>query len=143
MGAITPGHKYYNQSFEHDQPNGICIYGSNGTIFAERIGYEVFPEPVSYSDKRPRIKERRRNVADATEAHAANFIECVRSRKEPNAPIEVGHRSSSVAHLANIAYKTGLKLEWDPAAERFTQGGDAAAKLLARAARKPWDRITG
>lgn len=140
VGALTPGHKYYNQGFEHDQPNGICIYGTNGTIFCERIGYEVFPEPVSRMEKKPRIKERRRNVTDATEAHAANFVDCVRSRKRPNADVEIGHRSSLIAHLGNIAYKTGRKIKWDSEREQIVGDAEASA-LLGRKARKPWDLI--
>jgi len=80
------------------------------------------------------------NTTDATRQHAANFIECVRSRKPPNAEVEIGHRSTTVAHLGNIAFKTGKKLHWNAETEEFTDDGNAS-KLLARHARKPWDLI--
>jgi hypothetical protein len=44
MGGRTPGHRYYNSRGEWDQPNGIAFYGTEATIFAERIGWEIFPE---------------------------------------------------------------------------------------------------
>ena len=71
--------------------------------------------------------------------HMRNFLDCVRSRREPAAPVEVGHRSTSVCHLGNIAMMLKAKLQWDPAAERFTGAhADAANRLLHRAYREPW-----
>jgi hypothetical protein len=78
--------------------------------------------------------------ADATSAHLKNFIECVRSRQKPVADVEIGHRSTTVPHLGNIAFRTGHKIYWD--AEREEIVGDAmAAGLLDRQGRKPWDLI--
>ena len=50
---------------------------------------------------------------DATDLHVKNFIECVRSRKKPNADVAIGHKASNACHLGNIAYRTGRKLRWD------------------------------
>jgi hypothetical protein len=86
------------------------------------------------------LERKQMNTTDATRQHAANFIECVRSRKPPNAEVEIGQRSTTVAHLGNIAFKTGKKLHWNSETEEFTDDGDAS-KLLARHARKPWDMI--
>ena len=66
-----------------------------------------------------------------------NFLDCVKSRKDPYFPAEIGHRCCSVAHLGNIAMRLGRKLRWDPDREQFTND-DAANRLLARAAREPW-----
>lgn len=148
-GVRTPGMHYYGARLEYDRPHGEAFYGTNGTLISDRIGFEVFPEPL-----RPALtaKERAKPVSefrtqpkrvesrDTTDLHAANFIECVRSRKAPNAEVEIGHRSTTTAHLGNIAYKVGRRLTWDAAKEEFT--GDAEAnKLLARQARQPWDLI--
>ena len=66
-----------------------------------------------------------------------DFLQCVKSRKDPYFPVEIGHRVSTVCHLANIAIKVGRKLKWDPAQERFI--ADAAANaLLDRKRRDPW-----
>jgi predicted dehydrogenase len=66
-----------------------------------------------------------------------DFIKCVRSRKDPYFPVDIGHRVSTVCHLANIAIKLGRKLKWDPAAEAFVNDKDANA-MRSRPMRKPW-----
>ena len=134
MGGRTPGHRYYNARGESDQPNGIALYGTEATVYCERIGWEIFPE-----QGRP-IKRMWENVEEPTRLHAAHFVECLRSRKMPNADIEIGHRSTSVALLGNIAMRTGKKLRWDARKEDFTGAADASA-LLTRTLRKPWDLI--
>ena len=140
VGGRTPGRKYYNTKGAEDRSNGMAYYGSNGALYADHIGYEIYPEPrrPGSADQPPDSKQL--NTTDATRQNAANFIECVRSRKPPNADVETGHRSTTVAHLGNIAFKTGRKLRWNAETEEFTDDGDAS-KLLARNARKPWDLI--
>jgi hypothetical protein len=117
----------------------------------DRIGYEVFPEPKAVRRRdgtqdanNPvdsfRTEARRVQGRDATDLHCVNFIECVRSRKAPIADAEIGHRSTTIAHLGNIAFKTGKRLVWDAKKEDFVNAPDAT-KLLGRKARKPWDLI--
>jgi len=66
-----------------------------------------------------------------------DFLQCVKSRKDPYFPVDIGHRVSTVCHLANLAIKLGRKLKWDPVAEQFP--GDAEAnKMLDRPRRDPW-----
>ncbi|HLB72591.1 MAG TPA: Gfo/Idh/MocA family oxidoreductase [Sedimentisphaerales bacterium] len=70
--------------------------------------------------------------------HQDNFIDCVRTRKRPNADVEIGHRSVLLCHIANISYRVGnQKLEFDSESESFTNS-DEANKLLKRQYRKPW-----
>ena len=57
--------------------------------------------------------------------HVRNFLDCVKSRREPYFPAEVGHRCSSVAHIGTIAMTVGRPLRWDPEAERFPDAPDA------------------
>ena len=66
-----------------------------------------------------------------------NFLDCVKSRKDPYFPAEIGHRCSSVMHVGNIAMWLGRKLRWDPDREQFP-GDDAANRFLSRAMREPW-----
>jgi len=126
--------KYYNAKGAEDRPNGMAYYGTNGALYADRIGYEIYPEPASP------LERKQMNTTDATRLHVANFIECVRSRHKPNADVEIGHRSTTVAHLGNIAFKTGKKLHWNSETEELVDDGEAS-KLLARQPRKPWDLI--
>ncbi len=68
--------------------------------------------------------------------HQPNFLECIRSRKQPNADIEQAHHSALLVHLANLSYRVGQKqLYYDAQAERFTNS-DAANQLLKPAYRK-------
>jgi hypothetical protein len=69
--------------------------------------------------------------------HQRNFLDCVKSRKDPAATVEIGHRSATVCHLGVIAILLKAKLQWDPAAERFVDNDEANARLE-RAMRSPW-----
>ncbi|MCZ2075392.1 MAG: Gfo/Idh/MocA family oxidoreductase [Bryobacteraceae bacterium] len=139
LGGRTAGMRYYNARGAEDRPNGMAFYGTNGALFADRIGYEIYPD-FNRSGNEPRISARRRNTTDATELHARNFVEAVRGRRRPAADVETGHRSTLVGHLGNIAFKTGKKLKWDAGRESFVQDAEAD-RLLGRTARKPWDLI--
>ncbi|HOZ46804.1 MAG TPA: Gfo/Idh/MocA family oxidoreductase [Candidatus Hydrogenedentes bacterium] len=66
-----------------------------------------------------------------------NFLDCVRSRRQPYYPAEVGHRSGTIAHLGGIAIRLRRELRWDPANERFVNDAEAN-RLLSRAMRSPW-----
>jgi predicted dehydrogenase len=143
VGGRTPGKRYYRARGTDDRPHGEAFYGTNGTLFTDRIGFEVYPElePAGRSNgaaARPRMARKEAASQDATDKHVQNFIDCVRSRRRPAADVEIGHRASIVAHLGNIAYRTGRKLRWDAAKETVI-GDPQAAQLLGRAARKPWD----
>ena len=66
-----------------------------------------------------------------------DFLKCVKSRKDPYFPVDIGHRVSTVCHLANHAIQLGRPLKWDPVKEEFP--GDAEAnKLQDRPRRDPW-----
>jgi myo-inositol 2-dehydrogenase / D-chiro-inositol 1-dehydrogenase len=66
-----------------------------------------------------------------------NFLDCVRSRRDPYFPIEKLHRLSSLLHCGNICMKLGRKLSWNPDKEEFV-GDEAANRLRSRAMREPW-----
>ncbi|MFN7921744.1 MAG: Gfo/Idh/MocA family oxidoreductase [Bryobacteraceae bacterium] len=150
IGGRTPGHRYYNALGEWDQPNGIAFHGTEATIYAERIGWEIFlePDPPAYlrtrdgaAKRQAKVKRMWENVEEPTKAHCLNFVESLRSRKTPNADIEIGHRGTSLALLGNIAMRSGQKLHWDAKKEDF-QGSPEASAMLTRTYRKPWDLIS-
>jgi predicted dehydrogenase len=150
-GGRTPGRTYYGANSTDDRPNGLAFYGTNGALFADRIGFEIYPElrpgtslrrppPDRVSANLFRMDRKEASTPDSTFQHVSNFIDCVRSRQQPAADIQIGHRASIVAHLGNIAYRTGRKIKWDGASEAII--GDAqASQLVGRTARKPWDLI--
>jgi hypothetical protein len=77
---------------------------------------------------------------EVSKDHMRNFFDCFKSRKDPIASVENGHRSACIGHLIIIALRTGLKLQWNPDQESFT-GADAseANQHLAREMRPPYD----
>lgn len=129
-GGRAPGMKYYNMRGREDRPHGEAYYGTKGTILADRIGYEVYTE----KDEKP---VERVPAADATSRHAQHFVACLRGVEKPVTDLEKAHRATNVAHLGNIAYRTGRKIEWDEAGESIA-GDRMAAALLGRDWRKPW-----
>jgi len=74
--------------------------------------------------------------------HLQNWLDCVRSRDTPVADVEIGHRSVTVCHLANIARAVGRPLRWDPQTERFPDD-PAADALLDRERRKGFELPSG
>ncbi len=72
------------------------------------------------------------------EGEHRNFLDCVKSRKDPYFPVDIGHRVATVCHLANIAIKLGRKLQWNPKAEEFVNDDEANAMRKLRPMRKPW-----
>jgi len=66
-----------------------------------------------------------------------DFVKCVKSRKDPYFPVDIGHRVSTVCHLANIAIRLERKLKWDPKAEKF-ENDESANAMLSRTMRSPW-----
>jgi predicted dehydrogenase len=114
-----------------DHGYGIQFHGTNGTLFIDRGGFEVFPE----GDRMQAIKG---DGSDQHYPHVLNFLECLKTRRLPASDIEIAHRSTTTCHLANIALLTGRKLHWDGKNEKFTDD-EPANRLLRRTYRPPWD----
>lgn len=96
------------------------------------LSVEIPPEKQLY---RPRTLIARRDETRGGEH--LNFTDAILHGTPTYAPAEVGHRTASVSHLGNIAMQVGDPLQWDPAAERFTNS-DAANQMLSRRQREPW-----
>ena len=69
--------------------------------------------------------------------HYRNFLDSVKSRKDPIEPVEVGHGTACICHAGNIAMRLKRKLQWDPVNEKFVND-DEANQMLRRPYRKPW-----
>ncbi|MBE0656029.1 MAG: Gfo/Idh/MocA family oxidoreductase [Bacteroidales bacterium] len=129
-------------------PNGIQYIGTEGWIFVTRGAYRATAsDPVpeggakSLDASDPKILE---SVIGKNEIHLyrsdeqhGNWLDCVKSRKEPISPVEIGHRACSVCLISHIAMKIPSILKWDPKAERFI-GNDAANGMLSREQRWPY-----
>ena len=112
---------------------GIEWNGTEGTIILNDEGWEIRTEKKAAnldSVKKP-------GSGDPRPAHVRNFLDCVKSRRQPALNLELGHHVSTVAHLGNIAYRTGRKVVWDAGHERVIDD-PAANKYVSATYRKPW-----
>jgi predicted dehydrogenase len=117
----------------------VEVYGTDAMMMFGRhgAGWQIFtvPKRNPYDNWEVVTEQHGRRPGDA---HIANFLDCVRSRKRPNADVEPIHLSTVLCHLGNISYRVGgAKLTFDAEAERFVDN-DAANELLKRVGRSPW-----
>ena len=69
--------------------------------------------------------------------HHANFLQCVRSRREPASPVEAGHAATTATLIADVATRIGRKVVWNWQSESFVND-DQANRMLKRTMRSPW-----
>ncbi len=118
----------------HPHRQGCEFIGDKGRVHVNRKGISATPESLLEVKIKPGEVHLLRGRA---ESHYENFIQSVRTRKDPIAPVEAGSRASIMGMIAEIAIKLREKLTWDPASHRFTDN-DRANKLLSHPMRKPW-----
>ncbi len=116
---------------------GVRFEGTEGWVYVSRDQFRA--EPASLLTARIGPDEIHLAPEGARGTHMGNWLDCIRSRsaKGLNVPAEVGHRSATVCHLANIAMELGRKLKWDPAEEQFVDD-EEASRLCWRPMREPW-----
>ena len=112
---------------------GTCpvrFEGTEGWVETGDSGqFEVFPKSL--------MAERRFKGGYPQNNHIREFLNCVKSRKQPVAPAEGAHRSISTCHVANICVRLGRPVKWDPIKEEFPNDPEAN-RLVSRAYRHPW-----
>jgi predicted dehydrogenase len=116
---------------------GATWYGEKGWINVDR-GRFIASDPKILEEV---IGENEFHTYKTPTNHWGNFLDCVKSREETIAPIEVAHRSISVGLLGEIAMTTGQKIQWDPVKEEVI-GNPIASRLLTRPYRQPWNLPT-
>ena len=112
---------------------GTYFEGSEGSIYVDRGQIRATPEsildePLGEGDIR---------LYESND-HVGNFVDCMRTREQPICDAEVGHRSSTICNLGNIAMLLGAnRLRWDPQKEEFPDSAEANA-LVRPSMREPW-----
>jgi predicted dehydrogenase len=131
------------------QPGYLELRGTQGTAYVSDSAVNVVPEKGGqFQDHRPRMQPLELKVAEdgaahqvknlsLTARHARNFLDCMRTRGLPHCDVEIGHRSTSYALLANIALVTRAQLDWDAQRETITNHAEAN-HLLHYEYRAPW-----
>jgi len=126
----------------------VALRGTTGNLYAKESGYKIeSAKPGQFQTWASGCAAEEKSLADiaddsVTETDSVarlirNFLDCVKTRQTPWCPLEEGHRSTTFAHLANIALARGRRLLWDAKNERFTND-DRANELLHYEYRKPW-----
>jgi predicted dehydrogenase len=145
-------------------PHGLEFCGTRGSLSISRKGYTVTPDvKVAPEAVVPRFggahpvggpavtggresgtlwtkaaRDESGDEYDQFRRHVGNFLDCVRSRKEPASSLESAHRVATACHLANLSLRLGRALRWDAARETVIDDPEATA-LLERPYRAPWD----
>jgi len=117
-------------------PLGVKFEGTDGWVFVkeEHLGGTVDAHPKELLSKEIGPDEVHLPVSNH---HQQNFLDCVKSRSQPVAPIDVAVRSDTLCQLSDIAIRLGRKLRWDPVKETFI-GDEQANRMLRRPMRSPW-----
>ncbi len=110
---------------------GAIFIGDKGTLTMDRAYIKSDPANIAEEAREQRPE-------GFTSNHLRNWLDCIKSRQQPVAHVEIGHRSATVCHLGNIARWTGRRLRWDPVKEVFPDDAGANA-FLDRVRRKPHD----
>jgi predicted dehydrogenase len=139
----------YEASSEDLLPYGeIELRGTKGTLLVSEAGYRIKPTRKGQFQNWDKMIDAQEfdaqdillpdgSSGNSTTALVRNFLDCVKTRETPFCTLEEGHRSTSFAHLANIALATGERLKWDAEKEKFLNS-EKANQLLHYEYRKPW-----
>jgi predicted dehydrogenase len=131
----------------HGPMGGAVFVCEKGKLEINRNKFTSNPPEIAEElRKKVDVEEEERKWSDQLALwqarwHMQNWLDCIRSRSVPVADVEIGHRSITACHLANIPRAVGRELRWDPAKERFLHDDEANA-LLDRLRRKGFELPT-
>jgi len=125
-----------SETWDEKKTKGVKFHGENGWIEVAR-GYFNASDPKLFPEK----KEEQGNMPYETRIpHQVNFIESVRLRKDPVASVDIGHHTTLVCTIGNIACDLKRTVKWNPDTETFVDD-EEASKLLHYSYREPWKLI--
>ncbi|HOK26460.1 MAG TPA: Gfo/Idh/MocA family oxidoreductase [Bacteroidales bacterium] len=125
-----------SETWDEKKTKGVKFHGENGWIEVAR-GYFNASDPKLFPEK----KEEQTNMPYETRIpHQVNFIESVRTRKDPVATVEIGHRTCTVCNIGNIACDLKRTVKWNPETETFVDD-EEATKRMHYTYREPWKLV--
>jgi predicted dehydrogenase len=130
--AIEWEHRTWSKRGLEGAEFGIVFYGSEATLVALDSGWKIYRDGKVVEERAGTSR------ADWERRHIRNFLDCRLTRKRPAADIEIGHRSTSLCHLANIAWRTRSTLRYDGNTESIADN-PAATALLGREYRRGYE----
>jgi predicted dehydrogenase len=111
-------HRMWSKHGTEGKGFGIAFYGDKGTLIVDEANWRIEDGDKAASGK----------SSAGFASHQQNFLDCIKDRRNPNADVEIGHLSTRLCHLGNIAHRLGRKLTFDGATETFP--GDKEANAL-------------
>jgi predicted dehydrogenase len=115
-----------------NRQSGIEFHGEQGAVLLDRGGWTFYPKAGGRKSQ-----SHRASGPDMTIPHIANFADCIAGAASPAAPIEEGHRTAVLCHLANIAARVHRRIEFDPQTQTIPHDKEAAS-YTSRTYRDPW-----
>ena len=128
----TPQGLVFNFTDNRQNPQGVQFIGERGWVHVCR-GLLKASSPALL---RETIGPDQEHLYESNNHHG-NFLDCIRTRRDPVAPVEAGHAATAITIVGDIATRLGRKLTWDWEAERFVND-ETANRMLSRAMRQPW-----
>jgi predicted dehydrogenase len=128
----TPRGVVFSFSDNRHHKQGCRFIGDEGSVHVNRGGIRADPQSLLKTALKP--DDERLYVSGN---HHGNFLECVRTRRDPVSNVEAGHVATTLTIIADIAARAGRRLTWDWDAERFV-GDEGANRFLRRPMRSPW-----
>ncbi len=116
----------------HEYGHGVRFIGDKGWVHVTRGGIKASDPAILQTVIRPSDKR-----LYVSRNHMENFLECIRSRRDPVAPVEVCHAATTLSLVADIATRVKRTVQWDWTKEQFV-GDDYANRMLSRTLRQPW-----
>ena len=125
----------------YNRDQGVTWIGSNATLVCNREGIQLIPQQSREGNPTTEPIDLPRKFLDGVSAHATNWLECIRANNiQTVSPLEKGVFATILAHSANISFRTGTKVTYDPGTQKFVNNA-AADAYLKPAYRNPWDSI--
>ena len=114
--------------------NGLKFHGEKGNLFVTRGKIELPESLKQWKESDLKGSDARLYLnAHAKGVHEVDFVDAVYEGRQPACPVEIGHRSATICHLANIAARLGrTSLKWNPAAERIVGDAEASARIFVK-----------
>jgi len=119
-------------------PDYIRFHGERGVLKMRRNHFETDPPDLVTNGPDPSVAEKWKGGGHVARPHLQNWLDAIRHGARLNAPVEVGHRSITNCHLANIARELNRPLRWNPREEQFVDDKEANL-LLDRPRRKGFE----
>lgn len=126
--TIAWEHRLWSHQGIEGRSAAVAFHGDQGTLIVDRGGWKVYGQSESVTS----------DSSNCATPHHQNFLDSIRTRSRPTADIEIGHISTTLCHLGNIAYRVGRTVQFDPQTQQFIKD-PVADVLLARDYRNPWN----